>query len=178
MWLGLVGAIGVLSMVAGGVWLAFFVFSAIGWVETNDPASGETRVEVAAAPSEPVVVPVQPPDPLPLFEPLGPNAGGEAEPSVGREEHPDRAELTVEGRPSGEVYIDGQYGGITPHTLWLPVGTYSVDLIAHDGRRKAYTVTVTVDDDDHKVRVVDRGTGKGKTTSFTGWDFDRRRSFR
>ncbi len=128
-------------------------------------------------PPDPVVVPVQPPVPLPEIEPLGPNAG-QGEEQAAPEAPSDRVEVTFEGRPSGEVYIDGQYGGATPYTVWLPVGSFSAELVAQDGRHKPYTVTVKEDGDGHTVRITDGDTGKGKNTSFAGWDFDRREAFR
>ena len=176
-WFGVLGALGVLILVVAAVLAVGWLLSSMGWVEVSESPQVEASGEVSAEIPDPVVVPVQPPEPLPALEPLGPNAG-DGEEQAAHEAPADRAEVTFEGRPSGEVYIDGQYGGATPYTVWLPVGSFSVELMAQDGRHKPYTVTVKGDGEGHTVRITDGDTGKGKNTSFAGWDFDRRESFR
>jgi hypothetical protein len=176
-WFGVLGALGVLGMVVVVGSVVAWLFSSMGWVEVSESPQVEVGEEVSSEPSVPVVVAVQPPVPLPALEPLGPNAG-EGEEQAAPEAPSDRAEVTFEGRPPGEVYIDGQYGGATPYTARLPVGSFSAELVAQDGRHKPYTVLVKGDGDGHTVRITDGDTGKGKNTSFAGWDFDRREAFR
>ena len=76
------------------------------------------------------------------------------------------------------MYIDGQYAGAAPHEAWLPVGSFSVELMADDGRWKRFQVTVKEGEDRYVVRVLDPDSGKGRTTSRVGWDFDRRERVR
>ena len=91
--LGLVGALGVLGAVAGVVWMLGGLFASMGWLESSDPSeepvSAEQEVRV-----DPVVVPVQEPEPLPELEPLGPNAGAQDGEEAGAQTPSDQARVT------------------------------------------------------------------------------------
>jgi hypothetical protein len=100
--------------------------------------------------------PPAPRQPVPMVEPAGP--GAEPASLEGPTEQPATrtGTVVVDAKQPAEVYLAGQFVSVTPMKQELPPGTYTFALVAQDGRRRTFEVTVQ----------------PGKEAKHV-WDFDR-----
>jgi hypothetical protein len=146
----------------GGIALVWLFTMGIERSPSEEPApvveQEREPPQVGVAPVVPVVpVPTPGPKaPVPMVEPAGPSADPAPAAPASEEPVSKLGTVVVDAVQPAEVYLAGQYVSATPMKQELPAGTYTFALVAHDGRRRTFEVTVEAG---------------GKATK--SWDFDR-----
>ncbi len=102
--------------------------------------------------------PVEPPPSVEQQEPEPPDAssGGEPEPEGSSDSQ--LGLLTVSSLPRSQVSVDGQFAGWSPMLQHqVAAGPHTITLVAEDGRRYTFRVTLTAGEEVRKVWHFDRG---------------------
>jgi len=89
-------------------------------------------------------------------EPPDASSGGEPEPEGSSDSQ--LGLLTVSSLPRSQVSVDGQFAGWSPMLQHqVAAGPHTITLVAEDGRRYTFRVTLTAGEEVRKVWHFDRG---------------------